>query len=485
LKYFFGKSSRGLWLKYLILFLFVSPVFAQQNQNTEASRRDVIRYGTETEIASLIQSLRTENADYLDEELIEVAQTSGNQRILTGIFGFFGERGKNGLEERAVKAINNRDYETNETVHSAIEYLGRVKSSDAVPAIIDLLDTEERRFLNTGFRALGRAASADRNSADTAADFIIDFYNNREPGQENQREMLIAIGETGSANGIELLSEIATNEDERVPLRTAALEALSKIGNSKGLDAILSCVNTNDPNVRSAAVGALGPFSSGAVDSAILEAFRDSFFRTRIAAAQASRDRRLAAAVPYLKFRAERDEVPNVRDEAIRALGEIGSAEAVQALESLFSERRNSDRIRILAADMLMKNASDENYKKLLEEMEEARRRNHTTLLNGLLRVAGETILYGDKTDMENLVRRFMQGTVVIERLYALDMIANNNLTGFEAEINNMTQDRNEGIARKAQRTLDILEEYKSGRRQRETQRPAPRAQRQYDEENQ
>ena len=440
----------------LLLILFFVSLFAYA-QEVEASRLATINYGTETEIASLIQMLRNENADYLDNELIALIDNTRNQRILSGVFGFFGEREKNGLEERALRAITERDEETNETILSAMDYLGRIKCAQAVPVITDLLDTEERRFLSVGFRALGRASSSGSEAADEAAEFLINYYEYRNPGSENQREIISAIGETGSLKGVSFLAEIASNTDERIPLRTAALDALSKIGDSEGLEAILTCVGTNDPNVRSAAVAALGPFSGDAVDKAILDAFRDSYYRTRIAAAQASRERRLEAAVPYLRYRAERDEVPNVKDEAIRALGAIAGEEAVSVLDSLFSERRNSDRVRLIAAEMLMKNAPDSNLSRLIIELDEAKTRNLTALYNGFLKVIGETVVSGGNVDMENITRRFLRSGTIIEKSYGLDMAANNSLAMLSDEIKSLTTDRNETLARKAVRTAEAL----------------------------
>jgi HEAT repeat protein len=446
-------------LKIVIFLLFVN-VFTYA-QDLEASRLATIRYGTETEIAALIQALRNENADYLDDELVVLVETTRNQRILSGVFAFFGDREKSGLEERAKRAIVERDVETNETVLSAVEYLGRLRSAEAVPVIIELLDSEERRFLNTAFRALGRAGSADRILADEAAEFLINYYTNREPGDDNRREVIIAIGTTGSSKGVSLLAEIASDNDERSPLRIAAVEALAKIGDPDGLDAILGCAGVNDPNIRSAAIAALGPFSGEAVDKAILDAFRDTYYRTRIAAAQASRDRAFEDAVPYLKYRAERDDVPNVRDEAIRALGEIAGAtaneEAIAVLDSLFSERKNSDRIRIAAAEMLMKSAADANFVRLVAELDDAKMRNQTALYNGLLKVAGETKVNGDTSLIESIARRFMQNGSLIEKLYGLDMAANNNLVGLADEIKTMAKDRNESIAFRARRTAEKL----------------------------
>jgi len=454
------KKPTGLSNRFVLksLLIFVSLLFAVFSVNAQDDQRlATIQYGTDTEIASLIQTLRNEKADYLDEELIVLIEDTRNQRILTGVFAFFGEREKNGLEERAIRAITERDDEANETVLSAIEYLGRVKNAQAVPIIMQLLDTEERRFLNTSFRALGRCASTDSQAADEAAEFLIDYYTYRDPGDENRREVITAIGAAGSAKGVPFLCEIASSNDERTPLRIAALDSLSKIGDPGGLEAVLGCVSTNDPNVRSAAVGALGPFSGEAVDKAILDAFRDSYYRTRIAAAQASRERKFVDAVPYLKYRAERDEVPNVKDEAIRALGAIANEEAVEVLGSLFLERKAPDRVRLLSAEMLMKNAASENLGKLIVELDDAKTKNQTSLYNGFLKVIGETTVTGDKEMIESITRRFLRNGGIIEKSYGLDMAVNNSLTALSEEIKAVTTDRNVSLANKAKRTAEKL----------------------------
>jgi len=443
--------SLPLWL----ILLFLS--FLAYSQEVEDSRLATIKYGTDTEITSLIQTLRTENADYLDNELVALIDNTRNQRILSGVFGFFGEREKSGIEERAIRAIEERDDEANETVLSAIDYLGRVKAARAIPVLIELLDTEERRFMNNAFRALGRASSADKETAGETADFLIDYYTNREPGDENRREIITALGSTGSANAVELLVDIVTNTDERIPLRVAALDALSKTGDERGLRAILDSVSTNDPNVRSAAVAALGPFSGEEVDKAILDAFRDSFYRTRIAAAQASRDRKLAAAVPYLQFRAERDDVPNVRDEALRALGAIANDEAIGVLDKLFSERKTSDRVRLISAEMLMKTRGEKYLSRMIVELDDAKLKNQTALYNGFLKIIGEAVINGDTGEMERLTRRFLQNGGIMEKLYGLDMAVNNNLSGLAADIKALVNDRNESLARKARRTAERL----------------------------
>ncbi|GHU23216.1 PBS lyase [Spirochaetia bacterium] len=436
---------------FCIVLMAAGEFFAHaQESSPEDQQRETIQYGTETEISALIQVLKNENSVYLDEDLALLMQTTENAAIMTGIWAFFGDREKSGLEERALQTIDSYQDTANEIVIAAIEYLGKMKNPDAVEPLKNLLDTGDRAFMNVSFRALGKVSAA---APDETALYLMDYYTNRNPGDENRRDLISAIGETGSSESISFLSDIATNNEERPLLRTAALEALSKLGDSSGLDAVLSAVNASDPTVRASAIAALGPFSGDRVDSIILEGFRDSFYRTRIAAATAAGERQLESAIPYLKYRAERDEVPAVKDESIRALAAINNAESNEIIGSLFEARRNPERVRVIAAEMLLKNNPDFYTQKIVDELDEAKRARLTSLYNGLRRVLGQAVT----PELEALARRFITTGPADERSIGLDMVVNNHFTSLESELQLLTQDKNASLARKALRTLEQL----------------------------
>ena len=439
-------------------------------RSIEEQQRDILRFGTETEIAALIQTLRRENADYLNEDLIQIAQGTRNRSILTGVLGFFSDTRTSGLEDRAIRAIRERDQESNDTVMAAINYLGHVQAYFAADILIDLINTGENRFLNTAIRALGRVGGADieaKAEIDTEIDteylklrdrvalFLLDYFENQSPSDENRREIIVALGATGSSEGVPFLVELASNNDERQVLRIAALEAIAAIGDDKGLDAVVVAISSTEPLVRASAVAALGPFSGGAVDEVIMDAFRDSFYRTRIGAAQAAGQRRLESAIPFLRFRAENDESPLVRDAAIQALGAINNEESMLFLESLFVERRNSDRIRINAADMLLRNDADSFGQKVFTEMQDARRRNQMPLYNGFVRI----LTTARSPVFEDIALHFIAEGGVIERSLALDLVLNNEFRGLANEVRSLMDERRYGpsIARKARSTLERL----------------------------
>jgi len=433
------------------------PALSPQDEQ----RLRIIRYGTDTEIANLIKILRNEQPSTpaktasaenpLDKELFALADKSKNRIILSGIFGYFSDREIGGLENRALAAVQDRDYEALETVNAAILYLGKVQAAGVREALMEILNGEESRFLPGSIRALGQVGENDR-PAETA-EYLIDYYANRDPGDENRRLIVSAVGDTKAREGTAFLVSIAENEEERAPVRIAALEGLAKIGDPVGLSAVTAAVSSKDPNVRTSAVGALGPFSGDDVETAIIEAFRDSFYRTRIAAAKAAGERKLAAAVPFLRFRCENDDVPAVRDEAIKALGLIGGNDAEKFLADLFKERKNSDRTRINAAEMLLANGETDYVSEIIAELNEAKTKNQTALYNGFLRILG-----GAKSPkLEDLALRFFAGGGVVEKSYALDICSNNNFRSLEGEIRKLTDPKNGSLSRKS---LALLEQW-------------------------
>jgi queuine tRNA-ribosyltransferase len=433
-----------------LLFITYAMLFADESQD----RLDVIHYGTETEIAGLIDSLKKDTSysdDKLDAELADLAKKTQNKKILTGILAFFGNRNKGGLEERALSIIETRANEPQDTVSAAIDYFGKIKSPTSASILEGVINDGESNFQGAAIRALGNAS--DGGNAGEIADYLIDLYTNRDPGAGNSGTLLAALGETKSKNAIPFLAGIVNDAGLDSSRRIAALGAISKIGDDAGLEAVLGALSAPEPAVRTAAVAALSPFSGQQADNAIIENFRDPVFRTRAVAAKAAGERKLAAAIPYLKYRAEKDEAKNVREESVRALGAIGNGDAVQALENLFSEPQNPDYVRILAAEMLLNNNADSYAQKIIDAMDEAQKKHQNVLYNGCLRV-----LSSAKTGkLESLATRFFASGTALEKSAALDMTLNNRFTALTGEVGNLTDKKNGSLAAKAQNVLDKL----------------------------
>jgi hypothetical protein len=158
-------------------------------------------------------------------------------------------------------------------------------------------------------------------------------------------------------------------------------------------------------------------------------------------------------AVPYLTYRAERDEVAAVRDEAIKALGAINNGEANEILASLFFERKNSDRVRVVAGETLIKNRPEEYAERFIAELDEARLKNQTALYNQFCRI----IAQAETDKVEPLALRFFSSGSVVEKAYAIDMVYKNRLMGLIDQVRALTDEKNGALSRRARDTLEKM----------------------------
>jgi HEAT repeat protein len=433
---------------FLSFFIFFITLEAFANEEW----RDVVQFGTETEVIALIQKLKTDNSysGELDSEFIDLARNAKRQRILVEVLLFFGDKGKNDLADKALSILENRENETPETISAALAYLEKIKALNAVAILKDLIDDGPPTFRRQGIRILGKAV--DKSNTDDIAAYLIDLYENRDPGPGNNDVLIEALGEIGSKDAVSFLTNIAQNADESASLRIAAIGALGKIGD--GLDAVMAAATAQEPLVRTAAIGALGAFSGAQVDDAIVESFRDSFFRVRVAAAKAAGQRKLTSAVPFLKYRAENDEALAVKEEAVRALGGIGGAEAESALEAFLKGSKNyPDRIRILAAEMLLNNKADVYVEGVITAMDDAQKKRQTSLYNGFLRLLSAT----KSGKLEGLALRFFTSGTALEKSCALDMTLNNKFSSLKDQVAALTDKKNGTLATKAENVLSNL----------------------------
>jgi hypothetical protein len=125
----------------------------------------------------------------------------------------------------------------------------------------------------------------------------------------------------------------------------------------------------------------------------------------------------------------------------------------MEFLAGLFGERKNSDRSRILAAEMLLQNRADQHAPRVIEEMDDAKQRNQTALYNGFLRVLGAA----KSPVLEDLCRRFFASGGVVEKSYALDMTANNGFRSLAEQVRALHDERNGSLSRKSRAVAEKL----------------------------
>ena len=352
-----------------------------------------------------------------------MAHETKNTVIKSQVIAFFAEREKKGLEDEAVYLIENREDVDSANVMSAIEYLGKIKYTTAQPSLRALLDDGEDRWTAVTVKAIGSAS--DESNAAEVAQYLVGYYETKNPPEQIQHELIAALGETHSGGAAVFLADLINNT-ERPALAVAAI---------------------------SNAVEALGAFQGEDVDKALLDAFRDSYYKTRLAAIKASGARKFTDAVPYLKFRAEKDEVPAVREEAVRSLGAIGSPEAADILNTLFEDKKIPDRLRGAIAQMLVKINADTYAEKLVIKLQEAKRLNQKQLYNSLI-----TALSKAKTaKLKEFTGTLFASKEAVDKALALELTGLNGFSEFTGDVQRLAGEGGSGLALKAKEILNKL----------------------------
>lgn len=417
----------------------------------EALQRDTLKYGTDNEISALINTLKKDNADYLDNDLTQIVQNTKNSKIKSQIIGFFAEREKKGLENDAIYIIENRDEIESSNVLSAIDYLRAIKYTKAQDVLRALLEVDEEVYTNAVIKAIGTAT--DATNADSTADYLISYYQEKNPADDFQRSVILALGETRSKRATAFLNGIIS-ENERAGLTIAALSSVANIADDNSLNVVIHAASSKDPVIRAASVEALGSFNGDATVKALLDAFRDSFYKTRLAAVKSAGKRRIKEAVPYLKFRIEKDDVPAVQDEAVRSLGLIGDNESNNILESFFDDKKTADRLKIIIAEMLIKTNADEFTDKIIAKLDESKRLNQKQLYKGLINALSKA----ETPRIQPLVARLFASKDATDKAYALELTAINKFGNFAPEVGHLASESNSGLARKAKEVLEKLQ---------------------------
>jgi HEAT repeat protein len=432
------------------LFLFLAAAFSLAAADEEAAQREVLKYGTDNEITELIKTLKKENVEYLDDDLSRLVSDTKNPVIKSQIMTFFADREKKGLEKEAVALVENREDMESVNVLAALEYLSKTRYPAAQGALRALLESGEDQYMPAAIKAIGGAVD-DKNAGDTA-EYLINYYENKNPPEQYQQAIILALGETGSKKAARFLSALVT-QNERAGLTIPALAALGKIAGNDAVEVITGALSSKDPNIRASAVEALGSFSGGEVESALLDAFRDSYYKTRLAAVKAAGKRKLKDAIPYLKFRAEKDEVPAVREEALRSLAEIGTSECARIIEAVFDDKKSPDRLKSLAAKSLIETDADAYAEKIMLSLDEAKRLNQKQLYSGLMAALSKA-----KTGrVKPLVGRLFASKDAVDKAYALELTALNRFDAFRGEVDNLATGEKSGLSRKAKEVLATL----------------------------
>jgi HEAT repeat protein len=250
----------------------------------------------------------------------------GIARILTGVV--LNDIGSEDLIPAMVELLQDPGYSDRSAV---VEALGRTGSQKAIAPLMEALRDKNRYVCETAAKALGEIGS------EQAVRSLVETMLNTESELPVRLAAAKALGTIGSEIGIPALAEAL--QDKEPHMSEAAACALGEIGSKEAIPALVEGLVHEEQNVRQSAAEALGRIGSEKAIPALVEILEDRGAEARWNAVDA-----LDGIDHEKAFWAAMKATPSdaVLYEAAKALGMIGSGQALASLLWVLEHRRFS-----------------------------------------------------------------------------------------------------------------------------------------------
>lgn len=185
-------------------------------------------------------------------------------------------------------------------------------------------------------------ACPDRGMVDTALRAVLDYPESAKATAAFasalaevpavQVPLATVLGQRGDKAAVPGLAALAGGaQASGLDSRLAAASALAALNDPAAVAPLLDLAKSENPEIKKAAVDALTGFAGKAADDAVIALMADGDAAVRLAGIDLSMRRRMASAVPSLA-RLSADPDAKVRDEAVKALGSLGTDKEIPAL---------------------------------------------------------------------------------------------------------------------------------------------------------
>lgn len=426
---------------------------ADDTQKTDLTqkRRDIIRYGIDSEVTDLIKTLDSDRDGSFNADLLDLLKNSRSARLREAILDFFGDLGWNGAEADALAFVENRDSLDTSLVARSLAYLASIKSKKALAYVPKLIDENNRLIVVQAISLAGKAGGSDEESV------LLKWLESDAPTNDLREAAIRALGDIGSEAACAKLMKLVESGDEAKMTRVYACEALGKIGRKEAVPSLVKAANGDDPNVRGAAVMALASFDGAEAENAVIEALRDSVASVRSSAIKACAKKKLAASVPALIYKASSDPEKSIKTDALKGLSEIGGTAAMRFLRDYVSGDKNDSSLRAVVFGLLLHKDTGPSLGMLSDLLKKEQKEKSRDLFTQFARAAAGA---SDVPAACPLIRILLADSDYQIRLGALEWARKSKSQDIKADLEAIAaNDSSENMRRRAK---DILESYSS-----------------------
>ena len=418
------------------------------------NKSNTIKYGVPSEISTLIDELIKNDDPRFTEEIYDVFQVSKNSAIKQKVLNYFKQLEDPCLEDFAVEVLNDPYEEKNDLVKACFQYVAAVKTKEAIPAVLSLIESENESYFNDAIAAIGEIGGPSE------AMFLVEYLERDDLSDAQRQTLMRTCGKMHAVQTWDKVVEVAEDEDENLYVRMYAAEALGLMQKKESVPILVELFSENDPNLRQYVIKGLANFPDVVeAQETIIQGIRDEHWRVRQEAIKTAKEQKMKDAVPYLIYRAKNDSEKVIKDEAYSSIAAINTNEANDFLVEQLGEKKVGDATKKKIVEVLLKegNAGEKEILELAEEcLKDDKRKD--------LRYAiGKELAKYQNSSYEAICLKYLESKDSTTQSLGLDMYKMNKFNSAEATMRAIYADKkaNSGVKNRIQKMLNIEDEEK------------------------
>lgn len=325
---------------------------SEKIQSLTAEWKETLRFGIDDEVIEVVKAIRAAKETSLNNDLKTLFMDTISVKVKIAVLDYFTlEKAKN-LEEPVITILKHREDDTKkvdrELILACLRYLLGIESYSELDLYKELVASEDKGFAATAIKLLGKT----HNPA--AGPFLLEKLNDIEYEEELKPEIVLALGELRYQEAVEPLVKIIEDKSQDKGMRMYACEALGDIGDAKAIEPLKAIFIEDDALIKSYAAAALSKFKVPEVAGLLIQGLKDANWKVRVTAARGLAEVKASEALDILMYKAEKDPVNDVREESIKALGELGKGEGYNLLKTMYAEDKQPLNIRDICLTVLL-----------------------------------------------------------------------------------------------------------------------------------
>ena len=321
-----------------------------ESEKDYENKSNTIKYGIPSEISTLIDELIKNDDPRFTEEIYDVFQVTKNTTIKQKVLNYFNKLEDPCLEDYAVETLNDPYEEKTDLVKACFQYVAAVKTKEAIPAILSLIESENESYFNDAIAAIGEIGGPKE------AMFLVEYLEREDLSDAQRQTLMRTCGKMHAVQTWEKVVEVAEDEDENLYVRMYAAEALGLMEKKESVPVLVELFAENDPNLRQYVIKGLSHFPDVVeAQETVIQGIRDEHWRVRQEAIKTAKQNNMKDAVQYLIYRAKNDSEKVIKDEAYSTLAALDAKDANEFLVNQLQEKKVGDSTKKKIVEVLLK----------------------------------------------------------------------------------------------------------------------------------